>query len=159
MARGLTVGEIVKMWWKTTFIAILLAISVQITTLLIGNGNENIPSEEQCQELYQQNSIIKFQSFMDFYPFYLCEHTLGMTKLFHFCATVNAISIIVTLITRKWQWKLLFFSFLQTYGLAWVSHFFIERNVPATFTYPAYSFCADFKMFFDIMTLKFPPFL
>ena len=60
---------------------------------------------------------------------------------------------------RKWQTKLFLFGFVQAYGLAWFSHFFIEHNRPATWTYPTYSFFADFRMFYDIVTLKFPPFM
>ena len=32
------------------------------------------------------------------------------------------------------------------YAFAWVSHFFIEKNRPATFKYPAWSFKADIKL-------------
>jgi hypothetical protein len=38
------------------------------------------------------------------------------------------------------------------YTFAWISHFFIEKNRPATFTYPAWSFAADWKMWFLMAT-------
>ena len=41
---------------------------------------------------------------------------------------------------------------LTGYGFAWVGHFFIEKNRPATFTYPFYSLAGDFVMFWDILT-------
>jgi len=34
------------------------------------------------------------------------------------------------------------------YACAWIGHFFIEKNVPLTFTYPLWSFQADYLMFF-----------
>ena len=40
------------------------------------------------------------------------------------------------------------------YGFAWISHFLIEKNKPATFKYPFYSLLGDFKMFFEILTGK-----
>lgn len=33
------------------------------------------------------------------------------------------------------------------YGFAWIGHFFVEKNKPATFIYPSYSLICDYKMF------------
>ena len=38
------------------------------------------------------------------------------------------------------------------YAAAWVGHFFFEKNRPATFTYPLYSFLGDWVMLRDMLT-------
>ena len=45
---------------------------------------------------------------------------------------------------------------LLGYGMAWVSHFFIEKNKPATFKYPLYSFIGDWAMLWRVLTLQVP---
>ena len=40
------------------------------------------------------------------------------------------------------------------YGFAWVGHFFYEKNKPATFKYPVYSFIGDWVMYKDILLRK-----
>jgi len=37
------------------------------------------------------------------------------------------------------------------YSFAWVSHFFYERNTPATFIYPSFSLVGDFVMFYELL--------
>ena len=50
--------------------------------------------------------------------------------------------------------KFIFFSLISGYGFAWVAHFFVEKNKPATFTYPLYSFVADHLMYIEILRGK-----
>ena len=40
------------------------------------------------------------------------------------------------------------------YAFAWVGHFIFEKNRPATFTYPFYSFVSDFIMWYQVLTRK-----
>jgi hypothetical protein len=41
---------------------------------------------------------------------------------------------------------------LPGYALSWVGHFFFERNVPASWIYPIYSFLGDYRMCYDTIT-------
>lgn len=38
------------------------------------------------------------------------------------------------------------------YACAWVGHFVVEKNRPATFTYPVWSFLSDFRMWGHMVT-------
>lgn len=38
------------------------------------------------------------------------------------------------------------------YAAAWVGHFFVEKNKPATFQYPVWSFMGDYKMMTKMLT-------
>ena len=94
-----------------------------------------------------------FESQPEFYPFYLCEHTKPTTKLFHFLGTFNALATLASLGPAP---SALARGLAQGYGFAWVSHFFVELNRPATFKYPVFSFFGDFVLFRDLLVGKYP---
>ncbi len=93
----------------------------------------------------------KYKTFNQFYPYYLTEHSDVNNRILHFCGTLLLlISLALGVITGKWFWFVLI-PFLG-YGFAWFGHFFIEKNRPATFTYPMYSLGSDFVMFWHMLT-------
>ena len=95
----------------------------------------------------------KFESFHSFYKFYLLEHKKRGTRILHFTGTsIGLIGLIISLL--NFNPKPFFGSILMAYFLAWVSHFFIEHNKPATFKYPFYSFLGDLKMFTELLLKK-----
>ena len=93
----------------------------------------------------------QYNSFKDFYPFYLSEHMHPVCRFFHF---IGSIFVIILVITSIFNIKTLFFVPLCGYGFAWTGHFFFEKNKPATFTYTLYSFIGDWVMFKDIIIGK-----
>ena len=97
----------------------------------------------------------RYQSFKDFYPFYLNEHRNGTCRLLHFIGSSCVLFLLgLTLLTSNWI--LFLFVPLAGYGFAWVGHFFFENNKPATFKYPFYSFIADWVMMKDILFGRIP---
>jgi hypothetical protein len=88
----------------------------------------------------------RFRSFAEFWPFYLDEHRKHATRLVHVCGTSLAVLVILAaVLSGHLLW--LIAAPVVGYGFAWVSHAFIERNRPATFTYPLWSLFGDLRMF------------
>jgi hypothetical protein len=97
--------------------------------------------------------VARFASFREFYPFYLDEHRNAMSRRLHFVGSCGVLVLVAVAIASGNPWWLLG-ALLCGYGFAWVGHFFFERNRPATFRHPVYSFMGDWVMFKDILTGK-----
>ena len=93
----------------------------------------------------------KYKTFRSFYPYYLTEHADMRNRMLHFCGTALLIIFLAAGIITGKLWLFIAIP-LTGYGFAWVGHFFLEKNRPATFTYPLYSLAADFVMFWHILT-------
>lgn len=90
-------------------------------------------------------------SYAEFWPYYLREHSLAITRTWHYIGTTLAIVIlIIAILTKSWMW--LAAAFVSGYFFAWVSHGVFEKNKPATFTYPLWSLLSDFRMLFCFLT-------
>lgn len=91
----------------------------------------------------------RFRRFADFYPFYLGEHADRRNRRLHFIGSTLVLACVWQLAsTGQPVW--LVAALLCGYGFAWVGHFFFEKNRPATFSYPLYSFMGDWVMYADI---------
>jgi hypothetical protein len=95
----------------------------------------------------------RYTNFKDFYPYYLSEHSHKTTKLLHFIGTSISLYFLFNFF-RTFDFVYIILSLLSGYGFAWISHFFIEKNKPATFKYPFYSFIGDHLMFIEIIMGK-----
>ncbi len=92
----------------------------------------------------------RFKSFEEFYPFYLTEHKKTGTRLLHFIGTSLFFGWTATAVVY-FQPLYLLYGILNAYGFAWIGHFFVEKNKPATFQYPLWSLRGDFKLYFDLL--------
>ncbi|MCP5412516.1 MAG: DUF962 domain-containing protein [Alphaproteobacteria bacterium] len=96
-----------------------------------------------------------FDSFAQFYPFYLAEHSVRGTRRLHFVGSVLALACLAALVfTGEPLWLLA--GLVCGYGFAWFAHLMVEKNRPATFRYPLYSFMGDWVMFWQMLTGKIP---
>lgn len=93
----------------------------------------------------------RIKTYREFWPYYLEQHSHPWTRYLHLLGTVAGVVLGVSL-AMKFGWPYLFFGFVATYGLAWTSHFLIEKNRPATFTYPVWSFVSDLRMLLCFVT-------
>ncbi|MGE4407428.1 Mpo1-like protein [Pseudomonas sp.] len=91
----------------------------------------------------------RFTRFADFYPFYLAEHSNPTCRRLHYVGSLLVLAILgYALLTQQWWWLLAMP--IAGYGFAWVGHFVFEKNRPATFQYPLYSFLGDWVMLKDL---------
>ena len=85
------------------------------------------------------------QSFATFWPEYVRAHRRGGTRVVHFAGTLLGWAFLIAAVAlRRWWWIPV--ALVISYALAWSSHFLIERNRPATFEHPLWSWLADQKM-------------
>jgi len=136
----------------------------------------------------------RFQSFSEFWPYYLDEHKNTLCRILHFIGTsiyfgilvacfvatpiAVGIAILCCVILGVLSWRfesekpafgailaMIVFMVVANpwvlsgvyvaYLFAWVGHFFVEKNRPATFTYPYWSLVADFRLWSLMCTGKF----
>lgn len=95
----------------------------------------------------------KYKSFSEFYPYYLTEHKKRGTRITHFIGTTLFLLLVLSAILTANGWYI-FYGVIAAYGWAWIGHFFIEKNKPATFQYPLWSLISDFKLYFQILSGK-----
>ena len=86
-----------------------------------------------------------FKSFAEFWPYYLNEHSKPGTRWLHLIGTTSGLAVLVFFILIG-KWWLFPLALVPGYGAAWIGHFFIEKNKPATFQHPLWSFMGDYKM-------------
>lgn len=96
------------------------------------------------------------RSYREFWPHYLREHANPATRMVHIIGTALATLLMVALMATG-RLLLVPLALIAGYGPAWFSHFFIEKNRPATFTYPLWSLVSDYRMAWAWLIGQLPP--
>jgi len=97
-----------------------------------------------------------YKSFAEFWPFYLREHARPKTRALHYVGTSLVVLIGLLALFSGNYWLFILMP-VAGYFFAWISHWRVEHNRPATFTYPLWSLAADFKMWWLWLTGRLGP--
>jgi hypothetical protein len=89
----------------------------------------------------------RFKTIDEFWPYYVNEHSNVITRRLHFIGNTNLFAWLMLAMVRRSP-ALLVFAVISSYAIAWIGHFFVERNRPATFQYPIWSALCDMRMYY-----------
>lgn len=84
-------------------------------------------------------------TYAEFWPYYVSQHLHPATRALHAWGPLLALTIAVVGIGTG-RLALLPAALVVGYGIAWFSHFAIERNRPASWGRPAWSFRGDMQL-------------
>ena len=97
-----------------------------------------------------------YTTFAEFWPFYLREHSKPRTRALHYIGTTLVVLLALAALASGNYWLFIALP-VAGYFFAWIAHYGVEKNRPATFTYPLWSLGADFKMWWLWLTGKLKP--
>jgi hypothetical protein len=100
----------------------------------------------------------QFADYNEFFAFYVKQHSDPRNRLMHACGTALGLTIVIVALATGHPWFALLWIPIA-YGFAWTGHFLIEKNKPATFGHPFWSFISDFRMLGLMLVGRLGPYL
>jgi hypothetical protein len=91
--------------------------------------------------------MTEYRSIEEFWPYYVREHSQPLTRWLHFIGNTNLFFWLASALVRR-RPILLAVAVVSSYAIAWIGHFFVERNRPATFHYPVLAALCDMRMYY-----------
>ncbi|MGZ3772178.1 MAG: Mpo1-like protein [Pseudobdellovibrionaceae bacterium] len=85
------------------------------------------------------------KSYPEFWSYYLQQHQKPSCRWLHVAGLLSGVFLAILGVATQ-QAQLILWGVVIGYALSWIGHFFIEKNKPATFKYPLWSFIASFQM-------------
>lgn len=94
-----------------------------------------------------------YKTLREFWPYYLSEHRHPLNRALHAVGSLGGLAWLAAAVYFGRPWLVLG-GLLNGYGFAWIGHFVVERNRPATFRYPLKSFLCDWRMLYLVLTFR-----
>jgi hypothetical protein len=88
----------------------------------------------------------RYSNLAEFWPQYVREHSSPANRRLHFIGNTNLLIWLVFAAIRRSP-AMIVFALVSSYAFAWIGHFVLERNVPATFRYPILAALGDIRMY------------
>ena len=99
--------------------------------------------------------MVRSKTYGEFWPRYLGEHRRAPTRALHFTGTCLGLILLAGAFATG-DWRLALAALVWGYAFAWFAHTVVERNRPATFIHPWWSFLSDFRMLFTWLAGTLP---
>ena len=93
---------------------------------------------------------LPIKNYHEFYRFYLTEHRDITSRRLHAVGRSVGIYFFSKAIRQR-KAKYIAYGLVSGYACAWVGHFIFEKNKPASFKQPLYSFISDWRMLSDVV--------
>lgn len=110
----------------------------------------NIQMDHNFNVNIQPEYTLPIRNYHDFYRFYLTEHQNIMSRRLHVVGSSIGLYFFTKAIKQR-KTKYFVYGLVSGYTCAWIGHFVFEKNKPASFKQPIYSFISDWRMFADVL--------